>query len=206
MSAIYVYQDNHGENYNGFAKYAVGVCEIHNILLHGFTSTSDREVLGHYIVIASFDFIYTNINDNPDADTDSVSSFYSYSTDNDNYDDDDLKATLKLYRNKYKQWIENAQFIEHSFIRNYKDIISKQCYIKPEIIHKLYLSGGECVAIIKTHWLKLVQRCWKKVFNQRLNILNIRKGIHALQFRERCGTWSNNCLVMPGLKGMLHGI
>jgi hypothetical protein len=59
------------------------------------------------------------------------------------------------------------------------------------------------VSIIKTIWIRLIQRCWKKVFKLRKRIMEIRKTYYSLLFRERHGKWPKECLQLPGLNGLL---
>ena len=54
--------------------------------------------------------------------------------------------------------------------------------------------------VFKTHYLRLVQRSWKKVFRERRRILHSSKMLHDLRNRERTGKFS---LVLPNLRGML---
>ena len=59
-----------------------------------------------------------------------------------------------------------------------------------EIVQIAELSPGqEQVAYLKTFWLRIVQRCWKKVFKERKELLRKRSGLKALQERQRTGKW-----------------
>ncbi len=75
---------------------------------------------------------------------------------------------------------------------------------KPEIAECIYLPCGTCIGIIKTIWIKLIQRTWKKIYLQRQEIISKRTQLSSLRNREIRGKWSSNCLIMPGLKGMLY--
>jgi len=92
---------------------------------------------------------------------------------------------------------------EHNIYRNYRNIISRPDFIKPEIAQCVYLESQHCVAILKTIWIKLIQRKWKKVFAERKQILNERCTIKALLYREINGKWPSHCIYLPSLKGML---
>jgi hypothetical protein len=54
------------------------------------------------------------------------------------------------------------------------------------------LDTGETVCVIKTFWLKIIQRTWKKVFKERRRML---KNIYLRQIRGK--------VFMPSLTGML---
>jgi hypothetical protein len=88
-------------------------------------------------------------------------------------------------------------------IGNFATIISNINYIKPEIAEHHVLSSGHSICILKTFWLKLVQRCWKNIFNKRKEILQKRCSLESINYREINGRWPNNCINMPEFRGML---
>jgi hypothetical protein len=75
-----------------------------------------------------------------------------------------------------------------------------------EIAQCIYLPSEHCISIIKTLWLKLIQRKWKKIFNERKLCLSKRCNPNALKYKEIYGRWPNNCLIYPSLKGMLSDL
>jgi len=91
----------------------------------------------------------------------------------------------------------------HSIYRNYRNIISRPDYFKPEIAQCVYLESQHCVAILKTIWIKLIQRAWKKIYAERKRVLSERCGVKALMLREIKGKWPETCRYLPNLKGML---
>jgi hypothetical protein len=91
----------------------------------------------------------------------------------------------------------------HNIFKNYKNIVLRCDNIKPEIAECLYLSGGECVSIIKTFWIKIIQRTWKNIISERKKIIKLRCNLKSIKHREINGKWPNNCLYLPSLKGML---
>jgi len=94
--------------------------------------------------------------------------------------------------------------VNHEFYRNYKNIIRRQDYIKPEIAQCIYLETNECVAILKTFWLKIVQRRWKRVYKQRMDLLC---SVPMMRLREiRSGAFVYEKIHVPGLRGMLNGL
>jgi hypothetical protein len=54
-----------------------------------------------------------------------------------------------------------------------------------EIVEPIELPTGEYVACIKTFWLKILQRKWKKVFEERKQKLKHLKNLNNLLKRER---------------------
>jgi hypothetical protein len=75
-----------------------------------------------------------------------------------------------------------------------------------EIAECLYLPSGHCVSIIKTHWLKLIQRTWKRIYRLRKLIIGMRSCPKVLNHMEIYGRWPNNCINYPTLKGMLANL
>lgn len=91
----------------------------------------------------------------------------------------------------------------HDIFPNYRNIVTMQRYIKPEILECKFINTGHCIAIIKTFWIKMIQRFWKTIFRNRVNAYKNRKYIYAIQYNERNGKWPNNCYSIGGLRGML---
>ena len=154
--------------------YHLVICEIFNELMHGYDETSDSTVLGNYLVIDKIDYSMSDCNE---------------------YIDD----VIECHNKKYKQFIKNKEYkkYKHPFIRNYNNIIERQNYIKMEIAQCIYLSGNECVAILKTFWIKIIQRKWKKVFKLRQECIERRKSIGNLMYRETTGKWNRSCIMPP---------
>ena len=89
-------------------------------------------------------------------------------------------------------------FGNHPTIRNYHNIISKPNYIKQEIGEYIILPTQEAIAILKTFWIRIIQKKWKKVFQERKNIIRKRCYLSNLSFREIRGRWPVSCINFPG--------
>jgi hypothetical protein len=74
---------------------------------------------------------------------------------------------------------------------------------KIEIAQCFYLPSEHCVSILKTYWLKLIQRTWKKIYKNRKLIISRRCQPNSLKHKELYGKWPINCIHYPTLKGML---
>jgi hypothetical protein len=73
-------------------------------------------------------------------------------------------------------------------------------------IHILQLDirpDGEYCAIIKTFWLKIIQRTWKKQFAKRRDVILSRRHIAAQRHFELTGTYPRELRNIPGLRGLL---
>jgi hypothetical protein len=92
----------------------------------------------------------------------------------------------------------------HSIYRNYENIVKSEKYIQPEIAECIVLESGHTVAIKKTIWLRLIQRCWKNIFRKRKDIFQKRCSLASILYREIHGYWPSDCRIMPTLQGMLQ--
>ena len=95
--------------------------------------------------------------------------------------------------------INSRGICAHPFIRNFKLIIQDPNYICINIIEQNELSTGEYVACLKTFWIKIIQRTWKKIFKQRREIDNKRKCLSSLNYRETHGKWPKELNIYPKL-------
>jgi len=177
-------------------RFNLVLCEIHYSPFHGKSKSSYKYIEGHYLLIDKFDGISgivldTDEEENSDYDSDSDSDSNPLHISN----------VQQLYLNEYASLITTN--FPHKTIRNYHNIISRPDYIKPEIGECIELATGEQIVIIKTIWLKIIQRKWKKVFAKRQQIINHRVSPSSLSFRQLTGRWPEHCIHMPGLNGLL---
>jgi hypothetical protein len=159
-------------------RFNIVLCELHNEMLHGLENNS--AVQYHYLVSARF----KNLN------TDSIND------------------SAALWKDQYRR-LANSRIEQgktHPIYRNYASIISKTNYIKPELAECVYLESQECVAILKTVWIKLIQRKWRNIVHARREVMRKRSRPDAQHFKEINGCWPDNCLNYPSLKGMLSAI
>lgn len=91
----------------------------------------------------------------------------------------------------------------HAFIRDYSRIIGAVRFAQPQIAECVYLEGGEYVAILKTFYIRIIQRAWKKTFAQRLQIHQQKKLAINILYRLKHGRWPDHCTQLPLLKGLL---
>ena len=176
-------------------KFNLIICELHHPYIHGKTDDSDDNIDSHYLVLDRFDGI----------------TGLSLDADDDNEDDYDLSVinineTIERFNSYYQvPHILNGLLPAHPKIRNFANIVTRAGYIRPEIAECIELPTMETIAILKTFWLRIIQRTWKKVFKQIQQVRNKRIQISALLFREMHGTWPQHCRYMPQLRGMLKG-
>jgi len=107
--------------------------------------------------------------------------------------------------NIVKYYLPVDQFnINHELFPNYCSILRSEQFFKPQIAECIEFSSGHTVAIIKTLWIKIIQRTWKKICRIRKEVMQKRKSILSLRNREMTGYWCKNCYYMPSMKGMLY--
>jgi hypothetical protein len=159
-------------------RFNIVLCELHNEMLHGLENNS--QVQYHYLVSSRF----KNLN------TDCINDCAALGKDQ--------------YRRLANSRIEQGK--THRIYRNYASIISKPNYIKPELAECVYLETQECVAVLKTVWIKLIQRTWRNIVRVRRDVMRKRGRPDAQHFMEINGRWPDDCLNYPSLKGMLAPI
>ena len=111
-----------------------------------------------------------------------------------------IEETSKPYNLNYRKNLR--KIAPHACIRNYAAIVTKQNYVKPEIAQCIELPSGACVCVLKTFWLRIVQRAWKRVYQQRKEIIRKRMNPLVLLKRQENSKRSEWNKTMPGLKGM----
>jgi hypothetical protein len=142
--------------------YQLGLCELHCFKIHGGNKT-----LGHYLLISTYEN-FSSGEDTSDTGSDTSEEY------------ENIFEEAQYYNESYG---EVATTI-HPFIRNYSNIIKSPNYIKPEILSVLLLSTGETVAIIKTVWIRIFQRTWRRKFAKRIAFF---KNIHTIQLSRLNG-------------------
>lgn len=189
-------------------KHYLMLCELHYPDRHGKSDDSDPNIETHYLVYERFDpitFIPFGL----------LEEYREYDTDEEYDSDTDDEIIMSRTLHTIKSDIDFLSYLysipqnfpsQHPTIRNYHNIISKPNYIKPEIGEYIILPTQEAVAILKTFWLRIIQKKWKKAFQERKNIISQRCHLSNLKIREISGRWPPSCLNLPGLRGMLSDL
>ena len=183
---------------NNKSRFNLVLCEILNTHLHG----NDDNIDGHYLIINKFDAstgsaIYSGSDNDSESDDDDYSV---YSDDSDS----SLSLFTNIHNDYYHQQVPNT--VKHNIIRNYRNIIARPDYIRTEIAECIVLPSQHTVAIIKTIWIKIIQRKWKKVYAERNKIIKTRMQYSSLKTREITGRWPQSCNYLPTLYGMMSNL
>jgi hypothetical protein len=179
--------------------FSLVLCELHFIPIHGKNETSDPNIETHYLLYSRY---------NPFLENNWISYYTPNDDEDDDEDDDDdddeeyLMFDLYNLRCLLKANLAFEQYFgPHPCIRSYYKICEERNrYVNPEIGQVIDLPTGESVVIIKTIWLRIIQRKWKKIIDQRKQITQSYKSI---KFREIHGTWPQP---LPTLHGMLKNL
>ena len=191
---------------NGKRFYLV-LCELHCMEIHGKNEDSDKYIDTHYILCDRFNpqtgIAYSNFDDYEDEDDIDFISENAY--DNDGYLCR-MKDEWAHMRKNYRTLLRIMPNITHPTVRNYRNIISNKYYIKPELAQCITLSTHETIAIIKTIWIKIIQRKWRSICNEKKKILTKRTNPNNIIYKQIHGRWPDSCKYMPALKGMLYSL
>jgi len=110
-----------------------------------------------------------------------------------------ISETADFIRNEYR--LLNSY--RHELYPNYRNIVLRENYIKPDIVE--YIDKDGCsVAIIKTFWIKIIQRAWQNVLKKREEALNCRRNLSAIYYKEMNGKWPLYCYAVGGIQGLLR--
>jgi hypothetical protein len=175
-------------------KYNLLLCELHHPGIHGKTNNSAANIETHFLIHDRFDgHGYPIKNQDEEEDEEDVADY-------------NITSVIAFLKNQYSDPANfNLRYFEsHPTIRNYRNIINNSNYIKPEIGEYIVLPTQEAVAILKTFWLRILQRKWKNVFKERLNIMKMRSNPICVYARQITGKWPPYCSHLPGLTGMLN--
>ena len=182
-------------------RFDLVLCELFNKHIHGGNKNILEPIDGHYLLIERFDGATGSILIEDDDSSDDYIEDYS-----DDNDDSDIN-TIAIDCNALYNTENNNQLTKpHKIIRNYQNIIARPDYIKPEIAECLMLESQHSVAIIKTIWIKLIQRKWKKVYAEHKAVIRLRMSYSSLKTREITGRWPQSCCYLPTLYALLSDL
>ena len=108
----------------------------------------------------------------------------------------------------YANSIRPQAFFKYSYAHSlsYLQLYSIFRLRRPSIdIMKLsILDDSTHIVILKTHWLRIVQRTWRKIYNERKVVLKKRMMPETRLLLEISGRYPQYASYMPTIKGMLN--
>lgn len=122
---------------------------------------------------------------------------------------------LYKYNSFRKIFVLTNAISAKSFLKfSYKDTL-KYLYIysimrtsnpKIEIFSLIKLPDDSYSVILKTHWLRIIQRNWKLIFKERAEILLKRRSVKSLYNLQITGRYPYGLNSMPSIHGMLWNL
>ena len=115
------------------------------------------------------------------------------------------------YNNNYYLYMNSVSpktFLNYSYNTCYDYLYQYSIIrIRPtniEIMKLQIMSDYTYSVVIKTHWIRLVQRHWKKVFSARNDIINKRRTIQSIRSFELSGKYPAGLNSFPTINGMMN--
>ena len=165
-------------------RYELVVCEYFHRDFHGFDDDSDPHIESQYLV-------HTRFPVPPSTSTDPWKNIHAV-----------CLQLGRLYRNLLQSQ-PSTTITHHPVFRHYRHLADNPRTYSLQLAEVHHLRGGECVAVLKTFWLRLVQRSWKRVFAKRQEVLRRRGRPEELAWFQRVGKWSPECGTLPSVLGMM---
>lgn len=116
----------------------------------------------------------------------------------DDFYNDEYLTSCYFVEENYKNMLTRG--INHKVIRNYRSILEKNETHSIRLINTYFTKDQEQLAIDKTYLIKRIQRQWRKILNQRRNIVRIRSNPRELYHMRSTGKWSSRCSKFPTLQ------
>jgi hypothetical protein len=124
-----------------------------------------------------------------------------------------LYSNRHIFSNaQYTHWLLSTSVSAKSFFRHSYDNINNYLYYyglvripqhEVQILQVHRLADEMCTVSIKTHWLRLVQRHWKKTYCKRRNMIRLRMTPQVQKYSQIHGKYPDCISRLPSLSGML---
>ena len=105
--------------------------------------------------------------------------------------------------------ISARTFLAYSYSRVHAYVRNTSCYYvrrntQIEIMQLCIHADGVYEVVLKTYWLRIVQRRWKNIYKERQRILRLRSSIHNQEYFRRHGKYMEGSRHFPSLRGALR--
>lgn len=147
------------------SKYVLGFCDLYHPVLHGAINIDEEDVLSRFLYITDIDLQSSE------------------------------QMVVQRIWNLQRCINDNGgvDTLNHPIIRNYHRYAFHNYNVEPQIIEIFDGPHDYTTAIIKTHFLRLLQRKWKKIYAERKRVIALRKHPKSIQFLRLHGRWPANC-------------
>ena len=116
----------------------------------------------------------------------------TYLLDNDDFFDNSHLDILYCIKMSWQRAILNGTFnnnYKHYIISNFTEWLKKDNFVKVDIIQYKTLEGGEIIGIIKTFWLRIFQKIFKKYYYNKKKRIMLAKTPKAQHYRRLTGKY-----------------
>jgi hypothetical protein len=149
-----------------------------------------------------------------DSDDDEIEEIYNEDLDYISRDKEDKEYYIGLcgltdtYSMLLMNTVSSNVYLKYSHDKVLKYLIEYSlCYLHNPKIHILQLHidevDGTYTVIIKTHWIRLIQRTWRNVLKERKRVMQIRMKVSSIMNFQICGRHPYGANHFPRFRGML---
>jgi len=96
---------------------------------------------------------------------------------------------IRKYENNIKNGIVEKYYTNEDILNSLLNVVNSRYLFGLQIIQHIEINDYY-LAVIKTHWIRLIQKRWKNVFKQRRNA---KKNLFNLRHREIYGKFPDSC-------------
>jgi hypothetical protein len=159
------------------SNFKLALVELYLPLKHGILDKNNTSMYGNYLIVDQIEpsEFYTNMRG--------------------------LTSDIEVTRKMYREYLEKLKYEmnitqTHPLIRNYEKIVANPKQFQLQLIEPVTVSIGNnewdnySTAVIKTHWIRLIQRRWREITRKRIQT---KQNVKNLQYREIHGKWPTEC-------------
>lgn len=122
-----------------------------------------------------------------------------------NFDNQEvINELINFYKNNTEELVSGINHFDHPVFPNYHNILQNEKYFTIDIFEMKCLPTLEIIGIKKTYWIRMIQRRWKKLYKERLNIITKRKNPEALRYHQIHGKWSHDLCYLPTIRNIIN--
>ena len=127
------------------------------------------------------------------------------------YNSDSTNKVIDYYKEQYKKYINLQNGIwpinsthPNKYLSNFECIVADDNYMQFHIIQPKRTDTGHAVCVIKTHYIRWIQRAWRRLCSQRKKVMNQRSNMGNIIYYRTHGMWPDHCNTLPEMHGMIY--